>query len=467
MKRFNFKVLVYFAVSNLLFTTCSANDSGKVYFEKSGGVVLNPGQGWVLYGHPSNHSDATIVLGTTGYTRYDWSEINPSEGVYNWAPIDHYIAQWAQRGKQFAFGIMSVNVHGNVYGTPKWVFDKGAKYTMGKGYNIPESNPNAVFYVPVWNDPIYVAECKRFVEVLAERYDGDPNIAFIDIRNFGSWGEIHMYPLYNNHGSVEHWISVEDVQELLFKPYIDNFKKTQIIMSWSPSYLPLGDGINNWAVEKGLGLRSDGIIGDDNDPYGKALVRAARKTPIVWEFREPFRNFEAQQSWNDNRFINAVRENMPNYIGMGHSGDDAQYMLSKKSKLIREIANLMGYNLSMTAASYYDMISVGETIEISLSIENSGVTNMLTDCVMKLALLDSNNMVVSSFTTDWNAKSINGGEAATFKTNAVFADAPAGNYKLAIGLYRNENSQKPTYNMDNKLRTHDGFYVIGILNIEN
>ena len=151
---------------------------------------------------------------------------------------------------------------------------------------------------------------------------------------------------------------------------------------------------------------------------------------------------------------------------MGQWGDDAQYMLSQKPRLVKEVANLMGFNFSMTTASYTDTILVGETMEISLSIENSGVTNMLTNCVMKLTLLDSENKVVSSFTTDWDAKTINGGTTSDFTANAVFDNAPAEIYQLALGLYRNENDQKPTYNLDNKGRTKDGFYRIGTLKID-
>ena len=91
---------------------------------------------------------------------------------------------------------------------------------------------------------------------------------------------------------------------------------------------------------------------------------------------------------------------------------------------------------------------------------------MLTDCVIKLVLLDSNDEVVSSFITDWDAKSIKGGTTKTFKANVVFANAPVGTYKLAVGLYRNENDQKPTYNLDNKGRTQNGFYPIGTLRIK-
>ena len=454
---------IFLVVASILFfTTCEADKSinkRRIYFEKSGEVVINPGQGWVLYGLPSNHNASTIALGTAGYHRYNWADINTSEDVYDWEPIDNAINLWAQRGKQFAFGIMSVNTsRTDEYCTPKWVFDKGAAYTMGNG----ENSNDRRYFLPVWDDPVYVAACKKFAEALAQRYDGNPNIAFIDIRNYGNWGEMHMYP-FNQHTQD---LTAEQVQNLLIKPYIDNFINTQLIIcygSW-----PLNNSINNWVVDNGIGLRLDGIMGNQqltgHSGNGDVISMATGKEPVVWEFlMASFMFLENYPLWNDDRFMNNIRANKPSYIGLG-GWTDAQYMLNQKPELVREVTNLMGYNLSMTAARYANTVSSNE-VTIEISIENSGVTNMLTDCVIKLALLDDSDNVVSSFSTDWNAKSIIGGVTAEFKADVVFADAPAGNYKLAIGLYRNENDPKPTYNLDNKGRVGDGYYILGGLYI--
>ena len=459
------------AASMLLLITCKVKKtdddmSGEFTdnVEKSGEVVLNPGQGWILYGIPEHQSAATLALGTTGYSRYDWAEINPREDVYNWALIDDAITAWARIGKQFSFGVMNVNTF-NVNCTPKWVFDKGAKYTMGNGENSPER----IYYIPVWDDPVYVGACKKFAKALAERYDGNSNIAFIDIRNYGNWGEMHMHPFYDYTKSL----TTGQVQSLLIQPYIDSFKKTQLVICYGA--IPLNNSwdfsINNWAVNNGIGLRLDGIMGTQDltghSGNGEILSIAFGKQPVVWEILGTFASFENNpgKPWNDDRFLNNVKTNKPNYIGMGQWNNDAQYMLSKKPKLVREVANLMGFNFSVTSVSFNNMKS-GMAQKISLSIENSGVTVMLTDCVIKLALVDSNDALVTSFTTDWDAKSIKGGSTEVFKSDVVFANTPAGSYKLAIGLFRNEKDPKPTYNLDNKPRTKDGFYVLGAMIIE-
>ena len=432
-------------------------------FEKSGDVVLNPGQGWVLYGSPIDYNPATLALGSTAYWRWRWSLINPQENVYDWSVIDNYISMWTTLGKQFAF---SINLAASTYNSsilhqvPMWVFDKGAQYTMGNG--TASTSTDRIFYIPVWDDPVYVAECAKFVEKLAERYDGNPSIPFIDIRAYGNFGEMHMSPFsqYTQH------LTAEQVQNLLIQPYIDNFKKTKLVICWGAP--PLNNSINYWAVNNGIGLRRDGIMGNmqtaGSSGNGDEIAMAIGKEPVVWEFLYgDFSNLENHPvvPWDDNRFMNNIRNYKPNYIGIGGWGGSAQYFLSKKPNLVPKAANLMGFNFSMTAASYPNVVPAGSIHSVSISIENSGTTIILSPCVIKLVLLDDNSAVISSFITNWDAKTIQGFSTEMFQTNVSFPSVPVGNYKLAIGFFKNSTDINPTYNLDNKGRTHNGFYIVG------
>ena len=460
------------------FSSCIATETGgitkaevvNVDFERSGEIVLNPGQGWILYGAPSNQSAETIALSSTGYQRFEWSKLNPSEGVYNWDPVDRAINDWKIYGKQLGFGVMSISTHGSAYGTPKWVFDKGAKFTMGNdeaNRDVSSDIANRKFYVPVWDDPIYVAECEKFTKALAERYDGNPDVAFIDIRNYGNWGEVHMFPF----AAYTEEISNEDFQELLVQPYIDNFKETQLIIPYCQGNML---ATNDWAVENGLGLRRDGIMGkmgwggsegDEIAAYAKNIQ------PTIWELMGTYRGLEDASSansrkWDDDVFVKIIQRNGPTYVGMGAWDTDAQYMYRKKTDMVKYVANIIGYHFIMKKAQYTNMVSADESKEISISIENTGTANMLTDCRIKLVLLDKDDKVVSSFTTDWDAGTFKSQETVDLKANVNFSGAPAGTYKLAIGFYRNENDEKPTYSIENRDKTKSGFYPIGDIRIK-
>ena len=432
-----------------------------VSFERSGEVILNPGQGWILYGSdPSRQTPETLALATTGYQRFGWDSLNPAEGVYNWAPIDNAIAAWREVGKQFAFGVMSVNTSGNRRTFPRWLIDNGMAYTMG---NSVQHSDDLTHFIPVWDDPVYVEAVGRFAKALAERYDGHPDVAFIDIRVYGNWGEMHMFPF---RAHTAH-LSDEQVKELLFRPYLDAFKYTQLIMCWAepPLY-----SLNHWVVENGIGLRRDGIMGRrdwNRGTHGESISHAAGITPIVWEFMGTFRSLETQpvDRWNDERFLSSIKENKPSFIGMGKWQDDAVYMLSQKPELVRDVANMMGYHFFMASAEYTGVMESSKANGISVSIENSGVTLMLTSCVIKLVLLNSDDEVVSSYVTDWDARDLIAGQTTTLKASAVFPGTSSGTYRLAIGFYMNEGDEYPAYRIENKLRTQNGHYVIGEITI--
>ena len=92
-------------------------------------VLLNPGKGLVLRSYPDSTFDpAFLDKIAIGYTRFDWSEIEPEEGQYRWDIIDDYISAYHALGKEFAFGVMNANSSADkMYVSPEWVFEAGGE----------------------------------------------------------------------------------------------------------------------------------------------------------------------------------------------------------------------------------------------------------------------------------------------------------------------------------------------------
>ncbi|MCL2774890.1 MAG: beta-galactosidase [Oscillospiraceae bacterium] len=482
----NFKITIFFTLCFIAFTVFFAGCSGSSNKEdknkgnnvnkednnesvlpeeitvnpvKTDEPVINPGMGWILYGDPSNQTPETLALSSTGYMRFSWSDLNPEEGVYNWSIIDNAIENWKNCGKQFAFGVMSVNTSGAPKQIPDWIFDKGMQYTMGKG----ESSDDLSFYIPVWNDPVYIEECAKFAEALAEKYDGNPDIAFIDIRNFGNWGENHLYPFE----ATSVFISDDDLKKL-WQPYIDNFKKTQLAICCNGSD-DKDKNVEKWAVDNGVTYRRDGLMGKIGwgGSNGDELSYAFGKLPVIWEFFGSFRSLEnsADRKWNDDEFIENIKNNQPTYIGMGQWGDDAAYMLSKKEDLIKQAANMMGYHFTVVQAKYMNIIDSGQDSNISVSIENSGVTRIFTDCIIKLTLLNEYDAEVSGeIPTDWDAKSFSPGTITDLSANINFSAEP-GDYRIAIGFFSDVGGN-PTYNIGNSVKTKNNWYILGNISVK-
>ena len=181
-------------------------------------VLVNPVKGLVLRDYfDGTYDDITAI----NYCRIEWSTIEPEKGKYNWSVIDEKIASCAERGKKFAFGVINANYSSSkVYVTPKWVFDEGAQY-----YTCT-NNQGITQVIPVWTDTIFLEEVKNFINELSKRYDGNPNIAYIDIRSYGNWGEQHLIDI----GGED--LTPEQLQELYINPYEEAFQQTRLEMVW-------------------------------------------------------------------------------------------------------------------------------------------------------------------------------------------------------------------------------------------
>lgn len=114
-------------------------------------------------------------------------DFEPTQGNFNWPLIDAVVTKCAGRGKKTAFAIEPAKK--GMQATPLWLFTQlgcGFETTTGAG---------PLIKVPVWSDPIYIDRMRELATQLAGRYDGHDNIAFIDGRSYGNWGEWHVHGL--------------------------------------------------------------------------------------------------------------------------------------------------------------------------------------------------------------------------------------------------------------------------------
>ena len=117
------------------------------------------------------------------YLRFDWGDIEKKEGVYDWTYIDKIMDVWGKKGYMFSLRICTFEgTHEGVlkYATPKWVFDKGAKFTEINGRIEPD-----------YGDEIYLEYLSRFMQECGRKFNNDPLIEFVDVGTFGTWGEGH------------------------------------------------------------------------------------------------------------------------------------------------------------------------------------------------------------------------------------------------------------------------------------
>jgi hypothetical protein len=165
--------------------------------------IANPGMGWQKdFSSYSDHFPETVAYGNR--LNLTWSRLNPAEGIYAWEILDEEFNQAIIDGKQFSFRV--ITMAGEIYGghhVPQWVIDKGANIFSyeQEGYTIEE---------PDYSNCVYQEEWGNFVNALLARYDGNPNIAYIDISGYGNFNEWS-------------WTDIQTEWDDYFDPNLANF----------------------------------------------------------------------------------------------------------------------------------------------------------------------------------------------------------------------------------------------------
>lgn len=106
-----------------------------------------------------------------------WSDVEAREGVFDWSGLDRRIAVWTTAGKKVALRIMW-SASGTwpepaaKHPTPQFVLDAGAVTVRSESSRTD---------VPLVWDPVYRRAASRFLREVARKFDGDPNVLFVDV----------------------------------------------------------------------------------------------------------------------------------------------------------------------------------------------------------------------------------------------------------------------------------------------
>jgi hypothetical protein len=417
-----------------------------VYPTESTDLLINPGKGFVQYW---DFDGAYADQVSTGYSRYDWSDIEPSAGVFNWSLIDSEIQKFKAAGKKFAFGVMCANTARSMntpdkgkYVTPRWVFQAGAKSrSIQTAYW--ETNQLFTQVIPVWTDPVFLAKLNQFITILGQRYNGSSDIAFIDIRSYGNWGEQHTYEI-NGVALTANQLLTQHLQV-----YKKAFPNTQLITPWGTTDY---NGDYDWAVQNGIGIRSDGIFKYSN---GSECTRASGKAPSIFEYTANYAWITSEGFWSPDTLNKYIEIGKPSYIQF----DNGMYDANKE--LYTKVANRVGYHFVLKSATIPVAIKNNTQYTIQTQVLNKGVTRIYQSCYAAIALLDASGNVVQKQWLDGITPSLWLSDTNVSQQSAVtFAGVTPGNYTVAIGLFVNKSDNNPTYKLANTNKTANNWFVL-------
>ena len=417
--------------------------------------LVNPGIGWQDGPDRSIQSLIPEMVAYSNRREIAWRILNPKEGVYQWKALDDQLSLAVSAGKQFSFRVYSMI--GAPYGghmVPGWVLSKDAL--------ILQSGE------PDYSNCVYQEEWGNFVNELILRYDGNPNIAFIDISGYGNFNEWSWQSsqtewdyIWEEHYSVDSELPDDfrtldgqarrrladtfiggsssnhscrmangDVKTISYS--YKGFQKTQLIMP----YAGIAQSIQYVMSQRSdVGFRFDclGNYSDDVlEKVGKVIDRIWRYAPVVYELCKP-----AQVDINDARDIIRVT-----HASLLH--DNAS---PEPASVLQDLIRDAGYRYFLKSAALRRTID--GNLHLWMEWQNVGLAPNYPkmgqdfELVLYLETIDSGNVVyempVHADISGW-LPSVSGSQATDSPINIVDqvivfpSSIPPGTYEIKIGI---------------------------------
>lgn len=458
-----------------------AGDTTKITYtlKRFDGPLANPHKGFTVptggawtfvpefeygpYGSLNNRAWDLVSYGS-GYQQ--WNKLNPEKGVYDWTELEKLLNALAEHNMGYALRVLPYTPsfiksdfppQEEYDWTPPFVYEMGAKKIQidlrGTEYHA---------YAPVWDDSIYIWAAKEFAKALAEKYDGDPRIEYIDIRTFGEWGEWHTSHML---GSV---MPADSVLKDMLDYYASVFKKTQLVL---PSN-GFGD-VYTHALDLGITKRDDGFIGIPGRP--DTLLRAYNANlPTIAENIAGYRTMLANddlipggtQKWTAERWVDAITTAHLTYYVLDHDNDCGYYFYKDNKALADSMSKVIGYNFTVTRAELL-AVTVADTAAgnvatntLSITVKNTGVAPCFFDVYLVAEFVDSTGVSLAQIgeTVRIPKASFKDGASQEFSFSG---DVSAGEANLAtqsgvtvaLSLFESEEAYKsgknPTVRIDN------------------
>lgn len=396
-----------------------AEDRITVQPQDNGRALVNPLMGWTFHHYsniitnygsklePSDTLDDFPGLSVI-YLRLPWAFIEEEEGVFNWSIVDTPAQRWIDKGLRVAFRF-TCSESWMEYATPRWVEQAGAKgyrFTPGKG-----TDANGPYWEPDFNDPIFLEKLEHFLAAAARRYDGHPDVDFIDVGSMGVWGEAHTFASTRINYSFE-----------VIKKHIDlytrYFKKT--LLAINDDFAFHDEKAVRYAFEQGMTLRDDSILVQAPPKHyfhADLAQQVWRNLPVILE-NEHYGASRDRGNWGDgSKYLEAIEDYHAAYASIHWWPRE---FLSEQSALIDQINRRLGYRLQPREISWPKDTTLQEAFTVKMTWANAGVAPCYPGGFPAITLKDAQGGIVAVFTCEsFDVKSLEVGPKDAIPTQTI------------------------------------------------
>ena len=196
------------------------------------------------------------------YIRCDWRDVQSSAGRLAMSPVWEATFDAAKRhnlGVGFRIQLSSPNIQPQKLSLPDFLREKIALVNIGG--RSKEHHTDFDFYEPRYDSPEFQKAFAELNGLLAERFDGNPQLEYMDLMIYGFWGEGHTNDLPS---PFPDYVTAEKTLVNMTQLQIDAWKRTPLAINMQPDISNVGNReIQDLAVRSGCWLRSDSLIMDE------------------------------------------------------------------------------------------------------------------------------------------------------------------------------------------------------------
>ena len=356
-------------------------------YKESQAAFGNPLMGYVPSAWYNEVSEDISLL----YMDITWAELEPEEGVYNWASIDeeNQISRWRKEGKhlvlRFVCDIPSDEEHMDI---PEWLYEKSGK--AGKWYD----GEYGKGFAPDYNNPTIISCHRKAVRAIGEHFGQDGLISYVELGSLGHWGEWH---IDSSEDLPE--MPKQEIRAKYIQHWVEAFPQTKILMR-----RPFAE-----ADQYGFGLYND-MAGNQKSTaewmdwiqYGGEYSQTGEEDALVpmpdaWKTApiggELTSSIPMQQLLSSNLSTTTalVRESHTTFLGPKIS--DAKYTEGYDAVLQN-----MGYRIWISNMELSPSPSGG--IQVDLTWKNSGVAPLYADWPTYVQVVDKNGRILEWVAVD-------------------------------------------------------------------
>ena len=230
-------------------------------------VVPNYGMGLVTYlcdevGPPRKEGETLtqsmenlvkLSLGTKLYLRVNWKDVQQRPGRLDFSEHWKLAFELARRyQKRIGFRVMMSNPDITDSPLPDFVGQKVPMVKLGDWLRRTR-------YEPRYDHPAFQAAFRELVDLLADSYDGHPDVEYVDTFMYGFWGEGHTWPLESN--PFPDPVTAEDTFVSMFQHQLERWKRTPLATNTQPDFSKVGNSeLLDRTVRSCNWLRTDTIF---------------------------------------------------------------------------------------------------------------------------------------------------------------------------------------------------------------